>query len=54
MNNVIESHGICEAKKCRRPDRVIRSAADKVVVRKKKYHKGCEPTRQELETADRS
>jgi hypothetical protein len=54
MNNVVESHGPCEAEKCKRPERLITSDADKVVVRKKQYHRGCEPTPQELAALDRS
>jgi hypothetical protein len=54
MNNVVESHGVCEAPKCKRDERLITSEADKVVVREKAYHKCCEPTPQELAAFDRS
>jgi hypothetical protein len=54
MDNVIELHGVCEAQNCKRGERLIASEADKAVVRNKNYHKGCEPTPEQLAAADRA
>jgi len=58
--NVMEMHGPgpCEAQRCRRElrgeDRIIKHASDRVRVRGKNYHKGCEPSQEEVATKDLS
>jgi len=54
MSDVVDLFGVCEADKCKRPERRILSEADKIIVRKKNYHRGCEPTEEELKARDRS
>jgi hypothetical protein len=54
MSNVIEMFGVCEAEKCKRPDRKILERKDLVIVEKKKYHRGCEPTAEEQKAKTRS
>lgn len=56
MSDVIELHGPgpCQADECQRSDRNITSADDRVRVRGKDYHKGCEPTQEELAAKDRA
>ncbi len=60
MSDVAEIHGpgLCEATVCQRElkggDRTFRSADDHVRVRDKSYHKGCEPTPEELAAKDRA
>jgi hypothetical protein len=54
MPEVIELYGNRQARKCKRGDVKITSEADKVVVRGKSYHKGCEPTADELAAQDRA
>lgn len=54
MADVIELFGNCQATKCKRADVKITSEADKVVVRGKNYHKGCQPTEEELAGQDRA
>jgi hypothetical protein len=53
MSDVDEVVGVCEAEKCKRPERRILEG-DKVTMRKKAYHRGCEPTKKELKAKDRS
>jgi glutaminyl-tRNA synthetase len=58
--NVMEMHGPgpCEAQRCQRElrgeDRVIKHANDRIRVRGKNYHKGCEPSQEEIAAKDRS
>jgi hypothetical protein len=54
MSDVIDLFGVCEADKCKRAERRIDREADKVTIRKKTYHRGCEPTPEELQAKDRS
>jgi hypothetical protein len=54
MSDVADLYGVCQAEKCKRPEKAITSEADKVTVRRKDYHKGCEPTPEELAARDRS
>jgi hypothetical protein len=54
MSDVVEVVGVCEAEKCKRRERRIFSEADKVTVREKIYHRGCEPTEKELKAKDKS
>ena len=54
MSDVIDLHGNCEAKICRREERAITDEADILIVRKKLYHRGCEPSHEEQEAEDRS
>jgi len=52
-SNVIEIHGRCNAERCKRDERLIANEADLVVVRGKSYHKGCEPTQEQLDAMNR-
>ncbi len=54
MSNVMELHGVCEARKCKRDERRIARKSDLVVVNKRKYHRGCEPTKEEQKARNRS
>jgi predicted nucleic acid-binding protein len=54
MSEVTDLYGVCQAEKCKRQERAIIGEADKVTLRGKAYHKGCEPTREELAAKDRS
>lgn len=54
MNHVIDLFGVCEADICKRKERRIDVEADKVTVRDKTYHRGCEPTPEELQARDRA
>jgi hypothetical protein len=54
MNDVIDLFSICEAEKCKRPERRITDKGDLVVVETKTYHRGCEPTREERNAQNRS
>ena len=54
MNDVVETFGVCEGLPCKRGDRAITREADRVTVRDKNYHKGCEPTPEQLEAANQS
>lgn len=54
MSEVIGMEGVCEAKKCKRPERRITSRDDLVRVGKKNYHRGCEPTKAEQKASRRS
>lgn len=53
MSDVIDIHGRCNGDPCKREERLITSAADRVIVRDKEYHKGCEPTQAELDARNR-
>src|SRR5258708_25016993 len=48
MSDVVELHGNCEATPCKRESVAITSQDDKATVRGKNYHKGCEPTSEQL------
>jgi len=54
MTDVTYSFGICQGQPCKRNDHMITSEDDKVTIRDKNYHKGCEPTPEELEIQNRS
>jgi glutaminyl-tRNA synthetase len=58
--NVMEMHGPgpCEAQRCQRElrgeDRIIKHANDRIRVRGKSYHKGCEPSPEDVAAKDLS
>ena len=54
MSDVIDLYGVCEADKCRRKERAINNEQDRVRVQGKNYHKGCEPTKKEQESKNKS
>lgn len=54
MTNVRELFGNCEAEKCKRPERGISKENDKVVIEKKIYHRGCQPTNAERRARNKS
>lgn len=54
MPDVVTSYGPCEAERCKRPDRTITEEDDIVRIRGKQYHRGCEPTEEELRARDNS
>jgi hypothetical protein len=57
MGNVKNVLGVCEAERCQRElqghDRTIGSEDDRVRRQGKNYHKGCEPTPEELAAKNR-
>ena len=54
MSDIVEDYGVCEGEPCKRPDRIITSENELVIIGGKKYHKGCEPTAAQQEAATRS
>ena len=54
MADVEDLYGVCNAEKCKRPERAITNENDKVTIRKKNYHRECAPTSEELAAQDRS
>jgi len=54
MSEVVELYGNCEATPCKRESVAITNRDDKVTVRDKNYHKGCEPSSEQLAAKDRS
>ncbi len=52
--DIVTVYGNCEAAPSRREDVKITNQDDLLTVRGKKYHKGCEPTFEELSAKDRA